>query len=99
MVKKKGTERCLFLSYFLFQKKVGKENFTPKKKVILFFEVLGAEGEKKECYPFFDVFSTADTRLFRAEWRWKNPGVNAGQGRLFQKSPCIFFKRGSEITL
>ena len=34
MVKKKGTERCLFLSYFLLKKKVGKENFTLLKKKV-----------------------------------------------------------------
>ena len=30
----------------------------------------------------FRWLSTADTRFFRAEWRWKNPGVNAEGGPL-----------------
>ena len=38
-------------------------------------EVFCGRRENDMLYRF-RWLSTADTRLFRAEWRWKNPGVN-----------------------
>ena len=43
----------------------------------------------------FRWLSTADTRLFRAEWRWKNPGVNA-DGNL-PPACCRFLKKAPLI--
>ena len=33
-------------------------------------------NQEKGMLSLFRWLSTADTRFFRAEWRWKNPGVN-----------------------
>jgi len=47
----------------------------------------------------FDVFSTAGTRLCRAEWRWQSPGSKVDPSRVRGGSPAKALRKAKKKSL